>query len=90
LELYTEGEFVFDMKDSENDYFYSWSELTVSPTDWFFAGIAAQRTKVREDASDVEWGPMLGFAHKNIEWAIYAFEPGTDAQTLASSFTVHF
>jgi hypothetical protein len=46
IELSSEGEFVFDLQDSTSNFFYSWNELTYSPTDWFHTGLAAQRTRV--------------------------------------------
>src|SRR5438552_7687742 len=33
--LSSEGEFVFDTGNSEGSFFYNWSELSVSPVDWF-------------------------------------------------------
>ena len=33
LELYSEGEYVFDTDDSSENYFYNWSELTLAPVD---------------------------------------------------------
>ncbi len=90
LELYTEGEFVFDLNSSDDDYFYSWSELTVSPADWIYGGLAAQRTKVRDEDNEIQLGPMLGFAYKRVELSFYLFEPGNDDQTFATAFTVNF
>ena len=60
LEFYTEGEFVFDTDDSSASFFYSWSELTYSCTDWFRAGVAAQRTKIRDEPSGIDIGPLIG------------------------------
>jgi len=90
LELYTEGEFVLDLNTSDDNYFYSWSELTVSPTDWLYGGLAAQRTKLRDEDSEVALGPMIGFAYKWAEFSLYWFEPGNDDQTFATAFTVNF
>src|SRR5258708_1099917 len=39
LELSSEGEFVFDPRDSEGSFFYSWIELTISPVDWVRFGL---------------------------------------------------
>jgi len=33
LQLYSEGEYVFDTGDSSNNFFYTWSELTLSLVD---------------------------------------------------------
>ena len=35
LELYSEGEYVFDAGDSSDSFFYNWSELTLAPVEWF-------------------------------------------------------
>jgi hypothetical protein len=42
LELYSEGEYVFDVEDSENDFFYNWSQLGAPPLDWLTVGLAVQ------------------------------------------------
>ena len=57
VELYTEGEYVFDLNDSSANFFYSWTELTYSPTDWFRAGVAAQRTKIPRRAAKLRSAP---------------------------------
>lgn len=90
LELYTEGEYLFDLNTSDDNYFYSWSELTVSPADWIWGGLAAQRTKLRDEDSEIALGPMLGFAYKAVELSLYLFQPGQDDQTFATAFTVNF
>ena len=35
LQLYSEGEFAIDVGDTSESFFYNWSELTLSPWDWF-------------------------------------------------------
>ena len=46
LELYSEGEYVVDTGNSDNNFFYNWSELTISPLDWFKVGMVTQRTRL--------------------------------------------
>ena len=38
FEFSSEGEWVFDTGNSEDSFFYNWSELSVSPVDWFRFG----------------------------------------------------
>lgn len=45
LEFYTENEYVFDLEDSSENFYYTWSELTYSPMDWFQFGIVVQAQK---------------------------------------------
>ena len=46
LELYSEGEYVFDTGHSSDSFFYNWSELTLAPVDWFRFGLVTQRTRL--------------------------------------------
>ena len=56
LELYSEGEFVFDTGDFSDSFFYTWSELTISPVDWFRFGLVIQRTRAYESDRDIQRG----------------------------------
>ena len=38
FEFSSEGEWVFDTGNSEGNFFYNWSELSISPVDWFRFG----------------------------------------------------
>ena len=67
LELYSEGEYVFDFDESSDSYFYNWSQLTISPVDWFWFGLAAQRTRLYEGDRDIQRGLIVGFTFENVE-----------------------
>ena len=41
-------------------YLYAWSELDVSPWEWFRLGVAAQRTRVFHTPREVIFGPLVG------------------------------
>jgi hypothetical protein len=43
LEVYSEGEYVFDAHDSADSFFYNWSEVTFVPAEWFRVGLVTQR-----------------------------------------------
>ena len=59
FEFSSEGEWVFDTGNSEGSFFYSWSELSVSPVDWFRFGLVGQRTRASRPTStssaDCSW-----------------------------------
>src|SRR4051794_11254878 len=44
--FYSEGEYVYDLGNSSDSFLYNWSELTLSPVDWFRIGLVTQRTRV--------------------------------------------
>ncbi|PYL89957.1 MAG: hypothetical protein DMF16_05830 [Verrucomicrobia bacterium] len=73
FELSSEGEFVFDTGNSEGNFFYNWSELNVSPVDWFRFGLVGQRTRAYQAGVDIQRGLLVGFSYKKIDFTTYAF-----------------
>ena len=73
LELYSEGEYVFDTSDSEGSFFYNWSELSLSPVDWFRFGLVGQRTRVYQTNVDIQRGLLVGFSYKKMDFTTYVF-----------------
>lgn len=90
FEWATEAEFVFDAEDSENDFFYAWSELTWSPTDWLWVGLALQRTRAYETDLDIQRGILAGFSFKGVDFTAYVFNWGWDDPTFVFSVGVEF
>jgi hypothetical protein len=75
FELYSESEYLFDFSSSEYNYFYSWTDLTYSPTDWFWFGISGQRTRLYQTDVEIDHGLILGSAYKNFEITGYFYNP---------------
>ena len=89
VELSTESEYVYDPSDSKNSFFYTWNELVYSPTEWFHAGLVAQRTRAYHTPLDIQRGFSVGFSHKNLDFTTYVFNAGWTDPTvvLALGFT---
>lgn len=90
FELSTEGEFVFDTKDSSGNFFYSWMEATYSPREWCRAGLVAQRTKAYHTSLDIQRGLLIGFSHKKTNFTTYVFNAGWTDPTLVLSLGFNF
>ncbi len=88
FELYSEGEYVIDLDDSSDSFFYSWSELSLAPVEWFRFGIVAQRTRLYESDREVSVGPLLGLSFERVDLTAYALSPEDDNPTFV--FTVGF
>jgi hypothetical protein len=67
IEFSSEGEFVFDTRDKGGSFFYNWSELSVSPVDWFRFGLVGQRTRAYQTDVDIQRGILVGFSHKEVD-----------------------
>jgi hypothetical protein len=87
---YAEAEQVFDLDDSANNFLYLWSELSVSPREWFRAGLVGQRLRTHETGLEVERGLLIGVSHAALDATLYAFNLGTDARFTVISLGVHF
>jgi len=75
LELYTEGEYVFDLCDSSGNYFYMWSELSIYPVDWLRFGLVVQRTRDYETDFDIQHGLLVGVTYKQLNVTAYVLNP---------------
>jgi len=82
ISLYSEGEFVFDTKNSDSNFFYNWNELTYSPTEWFRFGLASQKTRVYQTPLDVQLGFFAGFTYRRLDFSTYVFNVGWTRPTV--------
>jgi hypothetical protein len=89
LELYSEGEYLFDTGDFDDSYFYSWSELTVAPWPWLRAGLATQRTRAYQSDREIQRGLLLGCAYRELALTTYWFNPD-EATTLMITLDWNF
>ena len=90
LELYSEGEYVIDTSDHDDNFFYNWSELTLAPADWFRFGIVTQRTRAYESDRDIQRGLLVGFSWKNVDLSAYVLNPDEDEPVFAFAFGFSF
>jgi hypothetical protein len=80
LALWSQSEYVFDLADSSNDYFYVWSELSVTGPEWLRVGMVLQRTKVFETSTQVQGGPLVGLTFWKLSATAYLFAPAQPDQ----------
>jgi len=90
FDLSSEGEFVFDVGTSEGSFFYNWSELSISPVDWFRFGLVGQRTRAYQTDVDIQRGLLVGFSYKKIDFTTYVFNLDRDKPTWVFSVAVSF
>ena len=88
--LSSSGEYVFDTKNQNGNFFYSWPQLIYSPLDWLHVGVAAQRTKAYHTSFDTQRGLVFGFSHKKAELTTYVLNPGWSDPTLVFELRLSF
>jgi hypothetical protein len=90
LEFYGEGEYVFDTDDSSGSFLYTWSELSLSPMDWFRVGLVVQRTQAYHTDVDLQRGLLAGLSYKRVALRGYVFNPDEDSPTIVLAVGASF
>jgi hypothetical protein len=90
IELSSEGNYLFDVDDSSESFFYNWSEVTVAPAEWWRAGLVTQRTRVYQTARDIQRGLLFGVSVRSLDLAVYLFNPDDSAPNVVFSIAVAF
>jgi hypothetical protein len=75
LELYAESEYVFDLEESDDSFLYTWSEATISATDWLRVGLVVQRTRTYETGLDVQRGLLIELSRGKLSFGFHWFNP---------------
>ncbi len=89
LELYSESEYVLPTGDTEESFFYTWSELSVAVAARARVGIVTQRTRIYQSDREVQPGVLAGFTAGQAALTTYVFNPGQDP-TGVVAFSVSF
>jgi hypothetical protein len=90
LELYSEGEYLFDTRDSSGNFFYNWSELTVAPVEWLKLGMVTQRTRAHQTDRDIQRGFLVGLSYKQVSFTTYVFNPDESKPTVVVALGITF
>lgn len=90
IAFWTSGEYVFDTNSKDGNFFYNWSELSYSITDWIRAGLVIQRTKAYQTELDVQRGILVGVSHKNANFTTYVFNAGWTDPTVVMTLSYSF
>ena len=82
IELYSENEYLFDTGAKAGNFFYTWTQLTYSPVEWFKIGYVIQRTRAYQTPLDLQRGLLIGFIHKKVSFTTHVFDPGQASPSL--------
>jgi hypothetical protein len=90
LELYSEGEYEVDTGDTSQSFLYNWSELTLSPVDWFRFGLVTQRTRTYHTERDIQRGLLAGISYRRLDFTTYVFNPDEAKPTFVFALALNF
>ncbi len=90
FDFYSENEYVFDFEGKENNYFYSWSELAVTPFTNFRTGLAADRTRLFQSELELQLGVFAQYSFWKITAGMHYFNPFADEYFLIGTLAIDF
>lgn len=90
LELSSEGEYVFSSGDRADWFFYTWSEVAITPVDWLRAGLVGQRTRAYKSDRDIQRGFFAGYTSTHFDITGYVFNPDDDDPFFVLTVGVNF
>lgn len=90
LEFYSEGEYLFDAQDRSGNFFYGWSELTLSPAEWLRVGLVGQRTRAYQTELDIQRGLLFRLSREPVDFTAHVFNLGWDEPTFVVSVSMGF
>jgi hypothetical protein len=90
VQLYSEGEYVFDTQNRSSSFFYSWNQITYSLLHWLEVGLVTQRTRVYHTSLDVQRGVQVGFTYKKVTLTTNVFNFGWTTPTEVLSLQLNF
>lgn len=90
VQLYSSGEYVFDVQNRGGNFFYHWNRVTYSPLKWLQVGLVSQRTRVYHTSLDIQRGALVGFTGKKVTFTTNVFNFGWTTPTVVLALGLSF
>jgi hypothetical protein len=72
----SQSQYTCSFNESNNDFFFAWSDLGYQPLKWLYVGLSTQQTYLPHSRSLIaESGVLLGFLVKKWTFPLYSFSP---------------
>lgn len=90
FDFYSEGEYVFDFNEKENNFFYMYSELAIRPIHSLRTGIMTQRTRSFESERELQRGIFAEYYLGRFRAGVFYFSPFASDNYWIASLSVDF
>ena len=90
LDFYSESEYVFDLETKENDFFYNWTELAITPFNNFRTGISGNRTRLYESDLEIQKGIFAQYSFWKLTTGVHYFNPFSDEYFVIATLSFEF
>ena len=90
FDFYSESEYVIDLAGKENNYFYTWSEVAISPFENFRTGISANRTRLYETGKELQRGVFAQYSFWKLTAGVHYFNPFSSDDFVIATLGIEF
>ena len=90
LDFYSESEYVIDFASKDNNFFYTWTELGITPFKNFRTGISGNRTRLYESDIEVQKGIFAEYSFWKLTTGLHYFNPFSDNYFLIATMSIDF
>ena len=90
FDFYSESEYLVDFSGKENNFFYVWSELAISPVDALRTGMSIQRTRLYQTKFDTQRGIFAEYSFWKLTAGAHYFNPFSSDNFIIVSLSVDF
>jgi len=85
FDFYSETEYVIDLEGKENNFFYTWTELAITPFRNFRTGISGNRTRLFNSDVELQKGIFTEYSFWKLTAGVHYFNPfSTDGFVIAT------
>ena len=88
--FYSETEYVLNFSGKENNFLYTWGELSFKPLEALSVGFCYQRTLLYQTDLEVQRGIMAKYFGRNFNIGAYYFNPFSSDDLLTISLSIDF
>jgi len=90
LDYYSETEYLVDFAGNENNFFYTWGELAISPVGALRTGISFQRTRLYQTDLDVQVGAFAEYSFWKLTGGVHYFNPFSNDEFVILTVNIDF
>ena len=90
FDFYSETEYVIDFSGQENNFFYTWGELAISPVGRLRTGMSFQRTRLYQTDLDMQVGAFAEYSFGKLTAGLHYFNPFSNDEFVIVTVTVDF
>lgn len=90
LDFYTENEHVFDFAGKQYNFFYSWTELAITPFRNFRTGLSGNRTRLYQSDLEIQKGIFAEYSFWKITAGVHYFNPFSNDDFVIATLAVEF